>query len=164
MFSKKFNDFLAADIIKDLSSLDGVKLQSILPGFQIKKNNDSIVCFRIILDIDTKFPAIYETVEINQELHILLQYNGKHVPLPKFFVRSQNAKLTRYSMLENFPNVIKNAGDEHLYCILEELRKRQHHKSKGPPPYSAELIRYALLLWYTSAQAYKMLLEKFPLP
>ena len=47
------------------------------------------------------------------------------------------------------------------------MRKRQHYKSKGRPPrppYSAELIRYALLLQYTSAQAYRMLLEKFPLP
>ena len=38
--------------------------------------------------------------------------------------------------------------------VLEDLRKRQHHKSKGRPPYSAELIGYALLLRYTSAQAY----------
>ena len=36
-----------------------------------------IVCFRIVFDIDTKFPAIYETVNIDQELHIQLQYNGK---------------------------------------------------------------------------------------
>ena len=43
-------------------------------------------------------------------------------------------------------------------------KKRQHYKPKGCPPFSADLIRYALLLRYTSRQAYKLLLEKFPLP
>ena len=160
----ELSDFLATDIIKDFSSLDDIKLQSILPGFQIKRNDDSIVCFRINFDIHTKFPAIYETIKIDKDLHIQLQYNGNRVPLPQFFVKSHNAKLTRFTMLENFPNYIKNSAEEHPYSILDELRKRQHYKPKGRPPYSSELIRYALLLRYTSAQAYRMLLEKFPLP
>ena len=67
-------------------------------------------------------------------------------------------------MLENFPGHIKNAAEQHAYSRLEELGKRQHYKPKGRPPYSAEMIRYALLLRYTSSQAYKRLLEKFPLP
>ena len=32
------------------------------------------------------------------------------------------------------------------------------------PPFSADLIRYVLLLCYTSRHTYKLLLEKFPLP
>ena len=32
------------------------------------------------------------------------------------------------------------------------------------PKFSASLLRYSLLLYYTSAQAYKMLLEQFPFP
>ena len=31
-------------------------------------------------------------------------------------------------------------------------------------PFTSEMIRYALLLRYTSLQSYKLLLEKFPLP
>ena len=48
--------------------------------------------------------------------------------------------------------------------ILDELEQRKHYKPKGRPPYSAALIRYALLLRYTSAQAYRVLLKQFPLP
>ena len=54
--------------------------------------------------------------------------------------------------------------EEDPYSILNELQKIQGYKPKGRPPFSADLIRYALLLRYTSRQAYKLLLEKFPLP
>ena len=38
-------------------------------------------------------------------------------------------------------------------------------QSKGKSPrYSAELLRYAMLLRHTSAQSYRLLLKKFPLP
>ena len=40
----------------------------------------------------------------------------------------------------------------------------QHYKPQVRPPYSAELIRFAILLRYTSYQSYKLLLEKLPLP
>ena len=42
--------------------------------------------------------------------------------------------------------------------ILDQIKERQHYKPKG------ELLRYALHLRYTSLQAFKLLLEKFPLP
>ena len=67
-------------------------------------------------------------------------------------------------MLENFPTCIKNVVEEDPYSILNELQKRQHYKPKGRPPFSADLICYALQLRYTSKQAYKLFLEKFPLP
>ena len=54
--------------------------------------------------------------------------------------------------------------EEDPYSILNELQKRQHYKPKGRPPFSTDLIHDALLQRYTSRQAYKLLLEKFPLP
>ena len=39
-----------------------------------------------------------------------------------------------------------------------------HYKRKDRPPYTAEMIRFALHLQHTSLQANKLLLEKFPLP
>ena len=72
--------------------------------------------------------------------------------------------LQNFSMLENFPTYIKNVAEEDPFSISNELQKRQHYKPKGCPPFSADLIRYALRLRYTSRQAYKLLLEKFPLP
>ena len=48
--------------------------------------------------------------------------------------------------------------------FLLELSNRQHYHPNGQPPYSCEMIRFALLLRYTSGQAYKILLDKLPLP
>ena len=86
------------------------------------------------------------------------------VPLPKWFVHGRSAKLTRISMLQNLPSYIAGIRDEHPSSILEELVKRQHYKPSGCPPYSPKIIRYALLLRYTSPQAYRLLRVKFLLP
>ena len=40
------------------------------------------------------------------------------------------------------------------------MKERMYYNPKGRPPYSAEVISYALHLRYTSLQAYKILLEK----
>ena len=118
----------------------------------------------MVFDIETHFPSIKECIRIDRNLHVHLQCNGNSIPLPQCFIHGNNAKLTKFSMLENFPTYIKNVVEEDPYLILNELQKRQHYKPKGCPPFSADLICYALLLCYTSRQAYKLLLEKFPLP
>ena len=51
-------------------------------------------------------------------------------------------------MLENFPAYISNEAERHPFPILDELRRSAHHKPKGRSPYSAEVIRYSLLLRY----------------
>ena len=69
-------------------------------------------------------------------------------------------------MLENLPNYIrslqktKNIPSD----ILNDLQEIRFKKPVDRPKYSANLLRYALLLRYTSTQAYKLLLEQFPLP
>ncbi len=97
-------------------------------------------------------------------MHVQLQYNGNPLPLPLWFICGTDAKLRRYSQLENFPIDIKNAAENENYSLLDELEKRRHFKPKGRPPYSSSLIRYSLILRYTSLQAYKLLLQNFPLP
>ena len=47
---------------------------------------------------------------------------------------------------------------------MDDLLQMQYYKPKDRPPFSTELMRYALLLRYTSAQCYKYLLNHFPLP
>ena len=67
-------------------------------------------------------------------------------------------------LLINLAPYIRNFSEQNLYSLIEELEKRRNYKLKGYPPFSSEMIRYALLLRYTSFQSYKLLLEKFPLP
>ena len=66
-------------------------------------------------------------------------------------------------MLENFASYIRNKGIEYN-IILKELTNIQHYQPQGRPPYSSMMIRFALLLRYSSLQTYKLLLKQLPLP
>ena len=133
-------------------------------GFKCRKSNDAIIFYNLVFDEETQFPTVLETIKVDRELHVQLQYNGNPIPLPPWFVQGHNAKLTRLSMLENLPSYIRNVASETQYSLLDEIKNRKHYKAKGRLPYSAAMLRYALHLSYTSAQCYKLLLEKFPLP
>ena len=69
-------------------------------------------------------------------------------------------------MLENFPNYIRNFQETKNIPsdMLNELQEISFKKPVDRPKYSVNLLRYALLLHYFSTQAYKLLLEPFPLP
>ena len=86
---------------------------------------------------------------------------GNPFPLPPWFVSCRDAKLNHLTPLENFPEYITNVSG--VYSILEELANRKYYKPKGRPLFSNATIRYALILRYTSAQAYRIMLKKFPL-
>ena len=48
--------------------------------------------------------------------------------------------------------------------VLEEMHQIQYVKPKGGPPYSSDLITFALMQRYTSRQSYSLLREELPLP
>ena len=76
------------------------------------------------------------------------------------FRNGRNCTLTSKSMLVNLSTYIRNENENNS-SIIEELLELKFQKC---PIYSARIIRYALLVRYTSFQAYKLLLEEFPMP
>ena len=56
---------------------------------------------------------IFESLKVDQSLHVQLQFNGHPVPLPAWFTKGRNATLTRFSQLNNFPNAI------HCFAIMD---------------------------------------------
>ena len=40
----------------------------------------------------TKFPKILESIKVVDNLHVKLQYNGKPLPLPQWFVCSRSQR------------------------------------------------------------------------
>ena len=135
-------------------------------GFTARLTDDCLVFYRIVFDEKTQFPKILESIKVDKQLHVQLQYNGDPVPLPTWFVDHNhgNVKLTRGTMLTNIVVHMRNLTSETHYSLLDELNERRNLKPKGRTPYSASMLRFALHLRYTSAQAYRLLLEKFPLP
>lgn len=156
----QYQSFLDKDNIQSLDDLSEAYAPS---GFQFKRFEDEVLFFNMTFD-DEHFPSILETIKIDRELHVQLQYNGMPLPLPRWFVHGHNARLTKLSMLENLPAYIKNTAIDNHNSILEELKERSFYHPLGRPPFSAELLRYALHLRYTSLQAYTQILERFPMP
>ena len=75
------------------------------------------------------------------------------------------------SYIKNFPPYIRNFGDTDSpdpknipRDILDELQNLKFKKNSDGPRFSPALMRYSLLLYYTSPQAYRMLLEQLPFP
>ena len=107
------------------------------------KSDNSIVFFNLTY-VDG-FPVIFESIKVDQSLHIQLQFNGHPVPLPAWFTKGRNATLTRFSQLNNFPNKIRVVSEE-TECsrsLLNEMLYISNYQAKG--------------LRYTSLQSYKLL-------
>ena len=73
----EINAFLSQDIIGDFSELNSTHAP---PGFQCTKSDNSIVFFDLTY-VDG-FPVIFESIKVDQSLHVQLQFNGHPVPLP----------------------------------------------------------------------------------
>ena len=105
-------------------------------------------------------PEVTGCIQIDSELHVKRFYKRCSVPVLQRFRKGQNCCLSRKSMLEHFP-VYLESYIENISPIFDELQKHMFSKK---PVYSAEIVRYALLLRYTSIQSFRMPLEHFPLP
>ena len=87
------------------------------------------------------------------------------VHFSEWFVQGQNAKLSRFSMLLNFPSYMKNNISERIYYFT--IRRTQGKSillTKRELSFSVDVILYLLHLRYTPLQAYHLLLNKYPLP
>ena len=124
----EINAFLSQDIIGDFSELNSTHAP---PAFQCTKSDNSIVFFNLTY-VDG-FPVIFESIKVDQSLHVQLQFNGHPVPLPAWFTKGRNATLTRFSQLNNFPNAIRVVSEE-TECsryLLNEMLDISNYQAKG---------------------------------
>lgn len=152
--------FLDSDRIRNFSDINDTLLEVLEDDFLLKRYEDRAVFYALETD-EFSVPKITVCIRIDSELHVKLFYAGSPVPLPRWFCHGTHAKLTSKSMLENFPKYVRNENEKHG-SILEELKHLKFTKSA--PTYSANLIRYALMLRYSSLPAYKLLQNEFNLP
>ena len=134
------------------------------PGFEFRHFEGFAIFYRLKFGNVSQFPITLESIRIEEGLHVQLQYDGIPLPLPSWFVNSHSAMLDKLSMLKSFPPCIRSAAIENQQSLLDELKQREVYRPTGRPPSSASMIRFALHLRHTSPQAYKISLEKFPIP
>ena len=109
---------------------------------------------------ELSIPQVTECIRIDDKLHVKLYLKGSLVPLPKWFRHGHNCHLSRKSMLENFSSHIQTVVCQNK-TIFDELKEVRFKMS---PVYAPDIIRFALMLRYTSVQSYKLLLDEFRLP
>ena len=68
--------------------------------------------FHLIFGDKTKFQKILESVKIDDDLHVQLQYNGMPLLLPQWFIQCHNATLNKVNYLVNFPTYIRNTSTD----------------------------------------------------
>ena len=85
-----------------------------------------------------------ECIRIDDDLHVKLFYKGSPVPLPEWFRKGRDCKLTRKSMLQNLPNYVR-IEEEQTSSIFEELKQIQFQKK---PRFSSSII-ITLYYWDT---------------
>ena len=111
------------------------------------KYEDRVVFHKIVLN-KLHIPEVTACIRVDDKLHAKLFLRGSPVPLSQWFRYGPSCKLTRKSMLENFPSYLQSQTEN--FSIFDELRKRQFRSPNLFQVYSSEVLQYALLLRYTS--------------
>ena len=153
--------FLEFDRINKFDELDETHAPV---GFAFKRRPEYVVYYELTCENDELgIPKVGTAIRIDHKLHVKLFYEGSPVPQPEWFRKKNktDSTLTSRGMLVNFVAYVKATVKPSL---LDELSKLKNMQPRGRPPFSAEVMRFALRLRYTSRQAYEALLEEFPLP
>ena len=72
-------------------------------GFQFKELYNCVLDFHLVFDKEAKLAKILESIRVDDDLHVQLQYNGMPLPLPQWFVQGHNAGNTEKSKLFRKP-------------------------------------------------------------
>ena len=99
----ELEEFLKIDTITCFNDLD---IRRCPNGFTFQTLGDAVVYYR--LSFVNGVPEVEESIRISDSLNVSLTYKGILVPLPDMIRNAPNARLTRFSTLENIPNYIKN--------------------------------------------------------
>ena len=152
----EYKKFMEDDLIRSYSDIN----EKMTPaGYTVARFDQHIVFYRVSPN-ELSALETHEQIRIDNDLHVKLFYKGSPVPLPEWFRKGRDCRLTRKSMLQNLPNYVKMEGEQTSH-IFKELKEIQFQKK---PKYSNNIIRYALLLRYTSVQAYRLVAQDFRLP
>ena len=130
--------------------------------FTFHSTEDSITAYHLV--IDAGIARIKECISINKAFRVTLSFEGSPVPLPEYIARATGSKLTHLYLLENLPNYCRNITSKFDIQVIKELLDICYISPRGRPKYTANILKFALLLRYTSNSAYQLLKKYIPLP
>ena len=87
--SKITEGTIIPDELDTVKTLDDLNETTTLAGFQFKRWDDHALFYNLVFDKETKFRKILQSIKVDSDLHIQLQYNGISIPLPQWFLQGQ---------------------------------------------------------------------------
>ena len=79
-------------------------------------------------------------------------------------ISESSHKLTHLDVLENLPNYCRSFRSKFDIDVIKELLKLRYFSPCGISKYSSQVLRFSLILRYTSNSAYSFLKKYVPLP
>ena len=116
------------------------------------------------LVISCGLAGVKECITIYTDFQVKLSYEGSLIPLPSFIQNSTDHKITHLDALQNLPNYCRNFDSKYDVDVIKELIQLCYFSPRGRPKYSSQVMRFSLLLRYTSNSAYSFLKKYIPLP
>ena len=147
--------------VKSLSDINEHKVSKILgKDYEFRKTSEHVVFYKMETS-EIGIPKITECIKIDHEMHVALFCNNCPVPLPQWFRHGNTCKLVSLTQLENFPVYLKAKREEFSSKFAEELEMIRYQKN---PRYSNNVLRYSLMMRYTSLPAYSLMQKEYNLP
>ena len=116
------------------------------------------------LAISSGVADVKECITIYTDFQVKLTYEGSPIPLPSYNLNSTDHKLTHLDALEKLPNYCRNFDSKFDIDVIKELIHLRYFSPRGRPKYSSQVLRFSLMLRYTSNSAYNLLKKYIPLP
>ena len=116
----QLDDLNDHDKISDFSSIG----ESLCPSsYKLQIDKSSAGFYRLENCRAFDIPTITKAIVIDDDLHANLFFSGSPIPLPPWFVKRKDSRLTKKSYLENFPPYVRSFSDNRATNIMDELQQ-----------------------------------------
>ena len=131
-------------------------------SFKLHIEDSFVTAYHLV--ISSGLASVKECITVYTDFQVKLSYENSQIPLPSYIQNSTDHKLTRLDALENLPSYCRNFNSKYDVDVIKELIQLCYFSPRGRPKYSSQVLRFSLMLRYTSNSAYSFLKKYIPLP
>ena len=105
---------------QDFSSIG----ESLCPsGYKLQIDKSRAVFYKLENSKTFDISTVTEAIVIDNDLHVKLFFSGSSIPLPPWFVKRKDCRLTKKSNLENFYSYIRSFSENKATNTMDKLQQ-----------------------------------------
>ena len=114
----QLDDFNHHDKISDFSRIG----ESLYPrGYNLQIDKSRAVFYKLENYKKFDISTVAEAIIIDDDHHVKFLFFGSPIPLPPWFAKGKDCRLTKKLYLENFPPYIRSFSENRATNIMDEL-------------------------------------------